>query len=90
MFNELIIILFFSVVSVALFRRLDFPSVLGYLLVGMLAGGHAFNWIHDSHAIEEIAEIGVVFLLFTIGLEVSIPRLIAMRSIVLASAASRS
>ncbi|RLA11125.1 MAG: potassium transporter KefB [Gammaproteobacteria bacterium] len=82
MFNELIIILFFSVVSVALFRRLDFPSVLGYLLVGMLAGGHAFNWIHDSHAIEEIAEIGVVFLLFTIGLEVSIPRLIAMRSIV--------
>ena len=82
MFNELIIILFFSVVSVALFRHLDFPSVLGYLLVGMLAGGHAFNWIHDSHAIEEIAEIGVVFLLFTIGLEVSIPRLIAMRSIV--------
>ncbi len=82
MFNELIIILFFSVVSVALFRRFDFPSVLGYLLVGMLAGGHAFNWIHDSHAIEEIAEIGVVFLLFTIGLEVSIPRLIAMRRIV--------
>ncbi|MFA9421704.1 MAG: monovalent cation:proton antiporter-2 (CPA2) family protein [Gammaproteobacteria bacterium] len=82
MFNEVIIILFFSVVSVALFRHLDFPSVLGYLLVGMLAGGHAFNWIHDSHAIEEIAEIGVVFLLFTIGLEVSIPRLIAMRSIV--------
>jgi len=82
MFNEVIIILFFSVVSVALFRHLDFPSVLGYLLVGMLAGGHAFNWIHDSHAIEEIAEIGVVFLLFTIGLEVSIPRLIAMRRIV--------
>jgi len=82
MFNEVIIILFFSVVSVALFRHLDFPSVLGYLLVGMLAGGHAFNWIQDSHAIEEIAEIGVVFLLFTIGLEVSIPRLIAMRSIV--------
>jgi CPA2 family monovalent cation:H+ antiporter-2 len=82
MFNEVIIILFFSVVSVALFRRLDFPSVLGYLLVGMLAGGHAFDWIHDSHAIEQIAEIGVVFLLFTIGLEVSIPRLIAMRNIV--------
>jgi len=82
MFNEVITILFFSVVSVALFRRLDFPSVLGYLLVGMLAGGHAFNWIHDSHAIEQIAEIGVVFLLFTIGLEVSIPRLIAMRNIV--------
>lgn len=82
MLNEILILLFFSVVSVAIFRQLNFPSVLGYLLVGMLAGEHAFGWIHDSHAIEQIAEIGVVFLLFTIGLEVSIPRLIAMRKIV--------
>ena len=51
-------------------------------MVGLLAGDHAFGWIHDSHAIKQIAEIGVVFLLFTIGLEVSIPRLIAMRKIV--------
>ena len=82
MLNEILILLFFSVVSVAVFKRLDFPSVLGYLLVGMLAGENAFGWIHDSHALEQIAEIGVVFLLFTIGLEVSIPRLIAMRKIV--------
>lgn len=82
MLNEVLILLFFSVVSVAIFRRLNFPSVLGYLVVGMLAGQHALGLIHDSHAIEQIAEIGVVFLLFTIGLEVSIPRLIAMRKIV--------
>ncbi len=82
MLNEVLILLFFSVIGVAVFRRLNFPSVLGYLVVGMLAGQHALGLIHDSHAIEQIAEIGVVFLLFTIGLEVSIPRLIAMRKIV--------
>jgi CPA2 family monovalent cation:H+ antiporter-2 len=82
MLNEVLILLFFSVLGVAIFRKLNFPSVLGYLVVGMVAGEHALGLIQDSHAIEQIAEIGVVFLLFTIGLEVSIPRLIAMRRIV--------
>ena len=82
MLNEVLIILTLSVIGIAVFRRLDIPAVLGYLVVGLLAGDHAFGWIHDSHAIKQIAEIGVVFLLFTIGLEVSIPRLIAMRNIV--------
>jgi CPA2 family monovalent cation:H+ antiporter-2 len=82
MLNEVLILLFLSVIGVAVFRRLDFPAVLGYLVVGLLAGQHAFGWIQNSHALEQIAEIGVVFLLFTIGLEVSIPRLISMRGIV--------
>ena len=82
MLNEILIILILSVISVAIFKRLDIPAVLGYLVVGLLAGEHAFGWIPDSQAIEQIAEIGVVFLLFTIGLEVSIPRLISMRRIV--------
>lgn len=82
MLNEVLILLFLSVASVALFRRLNIPAVLGYLVVGMFAGDHAFGLIRDSHAIEQIAEIGVVFLLFTIGLVISIPRLIAMRNIV--------
>jgi CPA2 family monovalent cation:H+ antiporter-2 len=82
MLNEVLIILTLSVVGIAIFKRLDIPAVLGYLVVGLFAGEHAFGWIHDTHAIEQIAEIGVVFLLFTIGLEVSIPRLLAMRKIV--------
>src|SRR5210317_1421846 len=82
MLNEILIILALSVVGIAIFKRLDIPAVLGYLVVGLFAGEHAFGLIHDRHAIEQIAEIGVVFLLFTIGLEVSIPRLIAMRKIV--------
>ncbi|HUV21949.1 MAG TPA: monovalent cation:proton antiporter-2 (CPA2) family protein [Gammaproteobacteria bacterium] len=82
MLNEILIILILSVIGIAVFKRLDIPAVLGYLVVGLFAGEHVFGWITDSHAIEQIAEIGVVFLLFTIGLEVSIPRLIAMRKIV--------
>ena len=82
MFDDVLILLAFSVISVALFRQVNIPAVLGYLLVGLLVGDHAFGWVHHSHAIEQIAEIGVVFLLFTIGLEVSIPRLFAMRNIV--------
>ncbi|MBT8436733.1 MAG: cation:proton antiporter [Gammaproteobacteria bacterium] len=82
MLDNVLILLALSVFSVALFRRVNIPAVLGYLLVGLLAGDHAFGLLHDSHALEQIAEIGVVFLLFTIGLEVSIPRLIAMRRIV--------
>ena len=82
MLDEVLLLLLLSVVGVAIFRRANIPAVLGYLVVGLLAGDNAFGFIHDSHAIEQIAEIGVVFLLFTIGLEVSIPRLIAMRGIV--------
>ncbi|UCH40412.1 MAG: cation:proton antiporter, partial [Gammaproteobacteria bacterium] len=82
MFDDVLILLALSVFSVALFRRVNIPAVLGYLLVGLFAGDHAFGWLHHSHGLEQIAEMGVVFLLFTIGLEVSIPRLIAMRNIV--------
>ncbi|HEY5738817.1 MAG TPA: monovalent cation:proton antiporter-2 (CPA2) family protein [Gammaproteobacteria bacterium] len=82
MLNDILLLLILSAVSVAIFRRIDVPAVLGYLVVGLLAGDRALGLIHDSHAIEQIAEIGVVFLLFAIGLEVSIPRLLAMRNIV--------
>ena len=83
MLTEILTLLVLSVIAVAVFRHLNFPAVLGYLLVGMLMSEHSLGLIHDSHTLEQIAEIGVVFLLFTIGLEVSIPRLIAMRRIVL-------
>ena len=82
MLNFVLLLLIFSVASVAIFRRVNIPAVLGYLVVGLLAGEHALGLLPDSHAVEQIAEIGVVFLLFAIGLEVSIPRLLAMRNIV--------
>ena len=71
-----------SVVSVILFRRLNLPPLLGYLLVGALIGPHAFNLVADVADVQHLAEFGIVFLMFSIGLEFSLPKLFAMKRIV--------
>jgi len=71
-----------SVLTVILFRRLNLPPVLGYLLVGTLIGPHALNLLKDFSGAEHLAEFGVVFLMFSIGLEFSLPKLFAMKRIV--------
>ncbi len=81
--NGIMILLVLSVMAVAIMRRFNLPPILGYLLVGVVGGQHMLGWIPDGHAIEFLAELGVVFLLFMIGLEVSIPHLMAMRTILL-------
>jgi len=70
------------VLAVVIFRRFNLPPVLGYLLVGSLIGPHALNLMRDVHRAEYIAEFGVVFLMFSIGLEFSLPKLYAMKRIV--------
>lgn len=82
MFANLLMILSASLVVIALFRRLSLPPVLGYLCVGLLIGPNAFNWISDAAALPHLAEFGVVFLLFTLGLEFSLPRMLALRHVV--------
>ncbi len=81
--NGILILLTLSVAALAFMRRFNLPSILGYLLVGVLAGEHTLGWIPSGHTIDFLAELGVVFLLFMIGLEVSIPHLLAMRKILL-------
>lgn len=78
----IILLLGASVVSVIVFRRLSLPPILGYLLVGALVGPHAFNLVPDVADVGHLAEFGVVFLMFSIGLEFSLPRLFAMKRIV--------
>lgn len=72
-----------SVAAVAVFRRLTLPPILDYLLVGVVLGPSTKLLIGDLQEIRFIAEFGVVFLLFTIGLEFSLPQLLAMRWTVL-------
>lgn len=77
---EYVLILLAAAVAVAvLFRRIHLPPILGYLAVGVLVGPHALGWIPDTEDIRKLAEFGVVFLLFTIGLEFSLPRLLHLR-----------
>ncbi|MCU4676077.1 monovalent cation:proton antiporter-2 (CPA2) family protein [Catenovulum sp. 2E275] len=81
-FSEVLFLLAIAVASVALFRRLNLAPVLAYLFAGILAGPSIFDLFSGSHQINFIAELGIVFLLFSLGLEFSFPRLIAMRNMV--------
>ena len=77
-----LILLAAAVIVSALFRALRLPSMLGYLLVGILVSPHAFGWIPDSPDTRHLAEFGVVFMMFSIGLEFSLPKLKAIRTTV--------
>ncbi|MEY4591471.1 MAG: hypothetical protein RIR18_366 [Pseudomonadota bacterium] len=68
-----------SVVVIVLCRRANLPPVLGYLLVGTVVGPNALDYIQDEQKAEHLAEFGVVFLMFSIGLEFSLAKLHAMR-----------
>ena len=68
-----------AIIVVPLFRRLRVTPVLGYLFAGVVIGPHALGLVQDVDAVETLAEFGVVFLLFAIGLELSLDRLLAMR-----------
>ncbi len=80
---QLVLILLAVAVGVVLLCRiLRLPPVLGYLMVGVLIGPHALGWIPDAPETRHLAEFGVVFLMFSIGLEFSLTRLRSMRRVV--------
>ena len=78
----IVIVLLVSVITVILCRKFNIPSMLGYLLVGFLAGPGMLSLSPKSHATDYLGEIGIVFLMFSIGLEFSLPKLRAMRRLV--------
>jgi CPA2 family monovalent cation:H+ antiporter-2 len=80
---QILILLGASVCVVAGVRKLALPAILGYLTVGMVLGPHALAMATDNETIRLLADFGVVFLVFTLGLEFSLPRLVAMRGEVL-------
>jgi CPA2 family monovalent cation:H+ antiporter-2 len=71
-----------AVFVVVVFRQLRLPALIGYLLVGILIGPHALGWVADREDTRYLAEFGVVFLMFSIGLEFSLPKLVTMRRVV--------
>ena len=79
----ILILLTSAVLVVALFRALRLPPMLAYFLIGLVLGPKASGILPDTEANRELAEFGIVFLMFSIGLEFSLTRLYAMRRIVL-------
>ena len=77
-----LILLASGVAGVVIFRYFGLPPILGYLAIGVLIGPHALGLASDSATVKYLAEFGVVFLMFSIGLEFNFHKLRAMRSIV--------
>ena len=77
-----LILLASAVAGVVIFRYFGLPPILGYLAIGVLIGPKALALANDSATVKYLAEFGVVFLMFSIGLEFNLHKLRAMRSIV--------
>jgi len=81
-FHSILILLGVAVVLVALFRYLHLPQILAYLCAGIFVGPYGMGWIPDVAGTRTLAEFGLVFLMFTVGLEFSLPKLMAMKGVV--------
>src|SRR5476649_452959 len=84
-----LILLAAAVLVVILFRLFKLPAMIGYLLVGIVIGPYGLGLIPDTAGTRNLAEIGVVFLMFSIGLEFSLAKLTTMRRIVFGLGASQ-
>ena len=80
---DLIVIFALSVAVLFLFLKARLPATVGFLLTGVLAGPHGFRLIQAKHEVEILAEIGVVLLLFTIGIEFSLKNFLRVKRSVL-------
>jgi CPA2 family monovalent cation:H+ antiporter-2 len=80
--EELLIILCSSLAAALLFRRLGLPTIVAYMAVGAVIGPHALGFIERPEDFSGLAEFGVVFLLFSLGLEFSLTRMLKMKFIV--------
>ena len=81
-FDSILVLMGVAVVLLAVFRYLRLPQLLAYLVAGVLVGPYGLGWIPDVAGTRTLAEFGLVFLMFTIGLEFSLPKLLAMKQTV--------
>lgn len=81
--KDLLLVFLCAGVVVFLFQRLRIPTVVGLLVTGVLVGPYGLRVVDDVHRVDLLAEIGVVVLLFTVGLEFSLSRVVKMAPIML-------
>ncbi len=83
LFDVTVLTLAMAVGILIVMQRINMPAIIGYLILGIIVGPMGLDWIGQNGAIELMAEFGIVFLLFAIGLEVSLKKIISMRRSVL-------
>jgi len=81
--QQLVIILSVSLAIIFLFKRINLPSIPGFLIAGIIIGPYGLGLIKDLSNIKAMAEIGVILLLFTIGLEVSISKIKLLKNLII-------
>lgn len=81
--KDIVIILGLSVLIILLFNRLKIPPILGFLITGIISGPHGLNLVNAGHEVELLSEIGIIFLLFVIGIEFSLKGLASIKNTVL-------
>ena len=81
--EEILILLVTSLPIAFLCKRLRLPVIVGFIITGVVIGPYGMGLIKDSTAVESLAEIGVVLLLFTVGLELSLRRVLELKRLVL-------
>ncbi len=81
--NDIVIIFGLSVAVLFVCHRLKVPAIVGFLVTGIIAGPYGLGLIRAVHEVEILAEVGVVLLLFTIGIEFSLEKLLRIRKTVL-------
>ena len=81
--KDIVLILLVSIPIIVIFNRIQLPSIVGFLIAGIILGPSVLKIITNPEQIEIMAEIGVILLLFSVGLEISLRELIDMRRILL-------
>ena len=81
--KDIVLLLGLALFTLILFRQFKIPSIIGFLVTGIIAGPHTLGFVNNIHEVEQMAEIGVVLLLFTIGIEFSLKELLRIRHLVL-------
>lgn len=81
--KDIVVVLGLSIVIILLFQKIKVPSLLGFLIAGIIAGPYVFNLISSQHEVELLSEIGIIFLLFIIGIELSLKGLASIKKTIL-------
>ena len=81
--QDIVLIFALSIFVIYLFHKLHLPSIIGFLFTGVITGPHGLKLIQSAHEVEILAEIGIVLLLFTIGIEFSIKNLLKAKKAVI-------
>ncbi|MDP3921035.1 MAG: cation:proton antiporter [Candidatus Omnitrophota bacterium] len=79
--TEFILVLITATIVAVTFERLRLPSILGFLIAGVIVGPHGFGILTDSGRIHQMAELGVMLLMLTIGLEFSMDRMRGLKNL---------